>query len=60
MLDQAREKKSKSKGKKRKRDEDAMSDEEIAQGLEGWLTCKRCVVASHWVIYRPLFPMRWA
>lgn len=49
LLEKAREKKRKSKGKKRKKHEDDMSDEEIALQLEGWLTCERCVVASHWV-----------
>jgi len=50
MLEKAREKKRKSKGRpKKKKDEDDMSDEEIALQLEGWLTCERCVVASHWV-----------
>jgi hypothetical protein len=48
-LEKARERKRKSKGKKRKRDDDAFSEEEIALQLEGWLTCERCVVSSHWV-----------
>jgi hypothetical protein len=50
LLEKAREKKRKSKGKqKKKKHEDDMSDEEIAQQLEGWLTCERCVVSKHWV-----------
>lgn len=50
MLEKAQEKKRKSKGKqRRKKHEDDMSDEEIAQQLEGWLTCERCVVSKHWV-----------
>jgi hypothetical protein len=49
LLEKAREKKRKSKGKQKKKQEDDMSDEEIALQLEGWLTCERCVVATHWV-----------
>jgi hypothetical protein len=49
LLEAAREKKRRSKGKKKKQHEDDMSDEEIALQLGGWLTCQRCVVASHWV-----------
>jgi len=49
LLEAAREKKKRSKGKKKKQHEDDMSDEEIALQLGGWLSCERCVVASHWV-----------
>ncbi|KAK8858701.1 hypothetical protein IAR55_002930 [Kwoniella newhampshirensis] len=34
--------------RKRKKDEDRISDEELAESLEGWLECNKCVVASHW------------
>jgi hypothetical protein len=49
LLEKAREKKRNSKAKKKKQHEDDMSDEEIALQLEGWLTCERCVVSTHWV-----------
>ncbi|WWD18597.1 hypothetical protein CI109_103050 [Kwoniella shandongensis] len=35
-------------GKKRKREDGVISDEELAESLEGWLECTKCVVSSHW------------
>ncbi|WVR06458.1 hypothetical protein IAU60_003489 [Kwoniella sp. DSM 27419] len=47
ILANALAKKSRGK-KKRKRDEDRISDDELADSLEGWLECKTCCVSSHW------------
>ncbi|ORY30527.1 SNF2 family N-terminal domain-domain-containing protein [Naematelia encephala] len=35
-------------GKRRKLAEGEISDEELAQDMEGWLECKTCVLSSHW------------
>lgn len=49
ILHKALERKKKSGGKKKKANPAAMSDEEMAEDLGGWLECGRCVVAVHWV-----------
>ncbi|KAL7423006.1 hypothetical protein Q5752_002304 [Cryptotrichosporon argae] len=49
LRDRAQKRKKRQTGKKkRKVDEDLKGDEELANELEGWLECERCVVSCHW------------
>ncbi|WRT67913.1 uncharacterized protein IL334_004887 [Kwoniella shivajii] len=43
------------KNKKKRRDDadDEISDEELAEILEGWIECDKCVVSSHWGCLAP-------
>ncbi|WVF69124.1 hypothetical protein IAT40_003898 [Kwoniella sp. CBS 6097] len=54
MLERAQARKARSKkGKKRRRDDDEISDEELAEKLEGWLDCKICTNSIHWGCLTP-------
>ncbi|WWC88517.1 uncharacterized protein L201_003428 [Kwoniella dendrophila CBS 6074] len=54
VLDKAKRKSKQKNKKKRNRysdgdeDADAVSGDELADQLQGWLECNRCVVSSHW------------
>ncbi|OCF72795.1 hypothetical protein I204_06024 [Kwoniella mangroviensis CBS 8886] len=54
ILDKAINRKNRKKKRKRnEEDDDMISDEELANMLEGWLECEKCVVSSHWGCLTP-------
>ncbi|WWC96240.1 hypothetical protein V866_003107 [Kwoniella sp. B9012] len=54
ILDKAKNRKNRKKKRKRnEEDDDMISGEELANMLEGWLECEKCVVSSHWGCLTP-------
>nr|XP_019045482.1 hypothetical protein I302_05872 [Kwoniella bestiolae CBS 10118]OCF24412.1 hypothetical protein I302_05872 [Kwoniella bestiolae CBS 10118] len=54
ILYRANNRKNRKKKKRRNEEDDVMiSEEELANMLEGWLECEKCVVSSHWGCLTP-------